>query len=187
LHERRARRLRRRRGRSAGRVRHGRPQLIQRADGGHRQHRGGSRLPAPRHRLSAHEPRARPHASVRYGHRCRGDGRSGPRARTRSLRIARVHASPECEVLEAARSVARFAGDVLVNQKSTSTLAHIRVHWRAITKRSHFWRQLPPVGALSLHGKEGVDGSSPSEGSAKPRKSRLFRSSAIARFPVCDG
>src|SRR4249919_645210 len=55
-------------------------------------------------------------------------------------------------------------GDELVNRKSTSTLARERVHWRTATDSSHRWCHLPPDGAPSLHGKEGVDGSSPSEG-----------------------
>ena len=39
----------------------------------------------------------------------------------------------------------------------------------------------------SFHGKEGVSGSSPEEGSAKPRKSPLFRTARVARAPVCGG
>jgi hypothetical protein len=40
---------------------------------------------------------------------------------------------------------------------------------------------------LGSHGKEGVDGSSPSEGSAKAAQLRLFRSSELVRVPVCGG
>ncbi len=41
-----------------------------------------------------------------------------------------------------------------------------------------------PIGA---HGKEGVDRSSPSEGSTDPRKSRLSRLAELARASVCGG
>ena len=66
--------------------------------------------------------------------------------------------SPACAVVLAS------PGDELVNLESTSTLAHGSVHWHAITVSNQLWLHLPPVGVSSLHGKEGVDGSSPSEG-----------------------
>ena len=84
-------------------------------------------------------------------------------------RVAHVRECDESHVAD--------GGDKLVNQESTSTLAQGGVHWRAVTESSHFWRHLTPVGALSLHGKEGVDGSSPSEGLEQPLP--LARSRAV--------
>ena len=54
-----------------------------------------------------------------------------------------------------------------VNQWSTSMLASSGLDLCAATDSSHLWRQLARLLVLSLHGKEGVDGSSPSEGFAK--------------------
>ena len=68
-------------------------------------------------------------------------------------------------------------GDELVNQESTSALTHDGIPWHGVAESSHPWRQLPPVGAPSLHGKEGVDGSSPSEGLEQPLP--LARSRAV--------
>ena len=48
--------------------------------------------------------------------------------------------------------------------------------------------RLPALSASSLDGKEGVDGSSPSEGSAKVLQgTRLFFSALLARFTACGG
>ena len=57
------------------------------------------------------------------------------------------------------------AGDELVNPWSTSALTQAGLGRCRTAVSSRPWRQLAPLGALSLHGKEGVDGSSPSEGS----------------------
>jgi hypothetical protein len=52
-----------------------------------------------------------------------------------------------------AGSCVASTGDELVNLESTSTVAYDGVQWRPVMEASHLWRPLPPVGALSLHGK----------------------------------
>jgi hypothetical protein len=55
----------------------------------------------------------------------------------------------------------------IVNLWSTSALASPVDSWRAALTSSRLSRWLASTGALGRHGKEGVSGSSPSEGSAK--------------------
>jgi hypothetical protein len=69
-------------------------------------------------------------------------------------------------------------GDALVNLSSTSAMPWSRVGWRGAAGLSQMWCRLARVGALSLHGKEGVDGSSPSEAFIGPA---LFANRTVPR------
>ena len=56
------------------------------------------------------------------------------------------------------------AGNTLINLWSTFVLARPVLAWRGPITSSRFWCTLASPGAPGRHGKEGVDGSSPSEG-----------------------
>jgi hypothetical protein len=76
---------------------------------------------------------------------------------------------------------------------SPTTRVHTRVRYRCLIPPAcgafvpSETRACPRFPRRNLNSKEGVDGSSPSEGSAKAPESALFLSARLARAPVCGG